>query len=190
VEIHQLIGKGIPVKIQLANGPVLLIHAGVIVELVDRPKRQEIDHEFVSMNGPHPLAESSGSLCEILPQALGITQPQRSRPRSTRVLRRTIFRSRVVDGGAESEVTVDKDVDGSRCPIGARRCAPPRGRGGASSLPASSWRGRSPRVVSSAPGENAGEGVDEDGGDALAFERCEDAYGSRRVEAHGCTRKD
>ena len=46
VEIHQLISKGIPVKIQLANGPVLLIDAGVIVELVTVQNGNEIDHEF------------------------------------------------------------------------------------------------------------------------------------------------
>jgi len=73
VEIHQLIGKGIPVKIQLANGPVLLIDAGVIVVLVTVQNGNE-DVEIVSMNGPHPFAESGGSLfCEIIPQALGIT---------------------------------------------------------------------------------------------------------------------
>jgi hypothetical protein len=76
----------------------------------------------------------------------------------------------VVDGGAESEVTVDKDVDGWR--LSARRASMRstahvlfRRRAG---------EGRSPRVISSPPGENAGEGVDEDGGDALAFERCEE----------------
>lgn len=73
VEIHQLISKGIPVKIQLANGPVLSIDAGLIVELVTVQNGNE-DHEIVSVNGPHPIAESHGSLlCEIIPQALGIT---------------------------------------------------------------------------------------------------------------------
>ena len=72
VEIHQLVGTGIPVKIQLANGPVLLIDAGVIVVLVTVQNGNE-DVEIVSMNGPHPLAESDGSLfCEIIPQALGL----------------------------------------------------------------------------------------------------------------------
>ena len=33
MEIHQLISKGIPVKLQLANGPVLAVDAGVIVML-------------------------------------------------------------------------------------------------------------------------------------------------------------
>jgi hypothetical protein len=62
------------VKIQLANGPVLLIEAGVIVTLVTVQNGNEIDVQIVSMNGPHPLAESGGSLfCEIVPQALGIT---------------------------------------------------------------------------------------------------------------------
>lgn len=74
VEIHQDISKGIPVKIQLANGPVLLIEAGVIVELKTVQNGNAIDEEFVSIKGPHPLAESGGSLfCEIVPQALGIT---------------------------------------------------------------------------------------------------------------------
>lgn len=73
VEIYQVISIGIPVKIQLANGPVLLIDAGVIVELVTVQNGNE-DHEIVSMNGPHPFAESHGSLfCEVVPQALGIT---------------------------------------------------------------------------------------------------------------------
>jgi hypothetical protein len=68
VEIHQLISKGITVKIQLANGPVLLIEAGVIVTLVTVQNGNEIDVQIVSMNGPHPLAESGGSLfCEIVP---------------------------------------------------------------------------------------------------------------------------
>jgi hypothetical protein len=73
VEIHQLVGTGIPVKVQLANGPVLLIDAGVIVVLVTVQNGNE-DAQIVSMNGPHPMAESDGSLfCEIIPQALGIT---------------------------------------------------------------------------------------------------------------------
>jgi hypothetical protein len=73
VEIHQLISKGIPVKIQLANGPVLLIEAGVIVTLVTVQNGNEIDFQIVSMKGPHPLAESGGNLfCEIVPHALGI----------------------------------------------------------------------------------------------------------------------
>ena len=54
VEIHQLISKGIPVKIQLANGPVLLIDAGVIVVLVT-VQNGNGDLQIVSMNGPHPL---------------------------------------------------------------------------------------------------------------------------------------
>jgi hypothetical protein len=74
VEIHQLISKGIPVKLQLANGPVLSIDAGLIVELHTVQNGNELDVQIVSMNGPHPFAESGGSLfCEIVPQALGIT---------------------------------------------------------------------------------------------------------------------
>jgi hypothetical protein len=73
VEIHQLISKGITGKIQLANGPVLVIEAGVIVELRTVQNGNEIDHEFVRINGPHPLAENGSLFCEIVPQALGIT---------------------------------------------------------------------------------------------------------------------
>ena len=72
MEIHQLVATGIPVKIQLANGPVLLIDAGVIVVLVTVQNGNE-DAEIVSMNGPHPLAENGSLFCEIVPQALGIT---------------------------------------------------------------------------------------------------------------------
>jgi len=74
VEIHQLVSKGITVKLQLANGPVLSIDAGVIVDLHTAQNGNELDVQIVSMNGPHPFAESGGSLfCEIVPQALGIT---------------------------------------------------------------------------------------------------------------------
>ena len=74
VEIHQLISKGITGKLQSPNGPVLVIEAGVIVMLVTVQNGNEIDEQIVSMNGPHPLAESGGSLfCEIVPHALGIT---------------------------------------------------------------------------------------------------------------------
>jgi hypothetical protein len=73
VEIHQLISKGIPVKIQLPNGPVLAIDAGVIVMLNTVHDGNEIDSQIVSMNGPHPLSENGSLFCEIVPQALGIT---------------------------------------------------------------------------------------------------------------------
>jgi hypothetical protein len=73
VEIHQLISKGIPVKIQLANGPVLLIDAGLIVVLLTVQNGNVLDARIASVNGPHPLAENGGLFCEIVPQALGIT---------------------------------------------------------------------------------------------------------------------
>ena len=72
VEIHQLISMGIPVKIQLANGPVLSIDAGRIVLLITVQNGNE-DVQIVSVNGPHPLAENGSLFCEIVPQALGIT---------------------------------------------------------------------------------------------------------------------
>ena len=61
-------------KIQLANGPVLSVDAGVIVTLVTVQNGNVLDEQIVSMNGPHPLIASGGSLfCEIVPHALGIT---------------------------------------------------------------------------------------------------------------------
>ena len=65
MEIHRLISKGIPVKIQLVNGPVLSIDAGVVVELHTAQNGNELDVQIVSTNGPHPFAASGGSLfCE------------------------------------------------------------------------------------------------------------------------------
>jgi hypothetical protein len=72
VEIHQLISKGIPVKIQLANGPVLAVDAGVIVMLNTVQHGNRVDEQIVSMSGPHPVAVS-GLFCTVVPQALGIT---------------------------------------------------------------------------------------------------------------------
>jgi hypothetical protein len=72
VEIHQLISKGIPVKIQLANGPVLAVDAGVIVALNTIQFGNRVDEQIVSMSGPHPVAVS-GLFCTVVPQALGIT---------------------------------------------------------------------------------------------------------------------
>jgi len=72
VEIHQLISKGIPVKIQLANGPVLAVDAGVIVALNTVQFGNRVDEQIVSMSGPHPVAVS-GLFCTVVPQALGIT---------------------------------------------------------------------------------------------------------------------
>ena len=80
VEIHQLISKGIPVKIQLANGPVLSIDAGRIVLLITVQNGNE-DVQIVSVNGPHPLGRerqpvlrnrSSGARHHVA-AALGIT---------------------------------------------------------------------------------------------------------------------
>jgi len=74
VETHQLVSKGITEKIQLPNGPVLSLDAGVIVELVTVQDGNILDDQIVSTNGPHPEAASGYSLfCEVVPQALGIT---------------------------------------------------------------------------------------------------------------------
>jgi hypothetical protein len=72
VEIHQLISKGIPVKLQLANGPVLAVDAGIIVTLNTVHFGNVVDEQIVSLNGPHPVAVS-GLFCSVVPQALGIT---------------------------------------------------------------------------------------------------------------------
>jgi len=72
--LHQLVSQGITEKLQVPNGPVLSLDAGVIVELVTTQDDNVINDEIVSTNGPHPEAASGGSLfCEIVPQALGIT---------------------------------------------------------------------------------------------------------------------
>jgi hypothetical protein len=74
VETHQLVSTGITEKIQLPNGPVRSIDAGVIVELVTVQDGNILNDQIVSTNGPHPDAASGGSLfCEIVPPALGIT---------------------------------------------------------------------------------------------------------------------
>jgi hypothetical protein len=72
VEIHQLISKGIPVKLQLENGPVLAVDAGVIVALNTVQFGNHVDEQIVSLSGPHPVAVS-GLFCTVVPQALGIT---------------------------------------------------------------------------------------------------------------------
>jgi hypothetical protein len=74
VETRRLISKGLPVKIQLANGPVLARDAGIIVQLVMSQNGNEINVQTVSTSGPHPIDASGGSqFCEVVPQALGIT---------------------------------------------------------------------------------------------------------------------
>lgn len=74
VEIHQLISKGITLKIQQPNSPVLALDAGVIVQLNTIQNGKELDSQIVRMNGPHPIAASGGSLfCPVVSQALGIT---------------------------------------------------------------------------------------------------------------------
>lgn len=74
VEIHQLTSKGIPIKIQQPNGPVLALEAGVIIMLNVIQNGNELDSQIVRMNGPHPIAVSGGSLfCAVVSQALGIT---------------------------------------------------------------------------------------------------------------------
>ena len=73
VETRRLISKGLPVKIQLANGPVLARDAGIMVQLVIIQNGTEIDVQTVSTSGPHPIDASGGSLfCAVVPRALGI----------------------------------------------------------------------------------------------------------------------
>jgi hypothetical protein len=72
VEIHELISKGIPVKIQLANGPVLAVDAGVSVVLNTVQHGNLVNEQIVSFRGPHPVMVS-GLFCAVVPQALGIT---------------------------------------------------------------------------------------------------------------------
>jgi hypothetical protein len=71
------------------------------------------------------------------------------------------------------------------CLLAGRRCAPPR----TSSSGVELVRSIPARYLVGA-GENGGEGVDENVGDALAFECCEERVRIAPLEAHGCTRKD
>ena len=74
LEVRQLTSKGIPLKIQQPNGPVLALEAGVIVQLVTIQDGNELYSQIVRTSGPHPIAESGGSLfCAVVTQALGIT---------------------------------------------------------------------------------------------------------------------
>jgi hypothetical protein len=81
LKISALRSRGITEKIQLTNGPVVSLDAGVTVELVTvqnsnilNDQSNILNDQIVSTNGPHPEAASGGSLfCEVVPQALGIT---------------------------------------------------------------------------------------------------------------------
>ena len=72
MEIKQLISKGIPIKLQLANGPVLAVDAGVSVVLNTVLHGNLVNEQIVSLRGPHPVMVS-GLFCTLVPQALGIT---------------------------------------------------------------------------------------------------------------------
>jgi hypothetical protein len=72
VEIHQLISKGIPVKIQLENGPVLAVDAGASVVLITVQNGNVVNEQIVSLSGHYPVLVG-GVFCTVVPQALGIT---------------------------------------------------------------------------------------------------------------------
>jgi hypothetical protein len=66
--------KGLPEKIQTANGPVLLRDAGIITfaDTFDLETGEFISSEIVVNNGPHPEADSDFTLfCEVMTGALG-----------------------------------------------------------------------------------------------------------------------
>jgi hypothetical protein len=66
--------KGLPEKIQTAQGPVRLRDAGIITfsETFDLATGDLISSEIVTVKGPHPEADSDFQLfCEIVTDALG-----------------------------------------------------------------------------------------------------------------------
>jgi hypothetical protein len=73
--LHTLLitNKGLPEKIQTANGPVLLRDAGLIVREITFNGDEFISQETVVVKGPHPDAASDFALfCEVMTEALGI----------------------------------------------------------------------------------------------------------------------
>ena len=65
--------KGLPEKIQTANGPVLLRDAGIIAfaDTFDLDTGDFISSEIVVQKGPHPEADSDFALfCEVIEGAL------------------------------------------------------------------------------------------------------------------------
>jgi len=65
--------KGLPEKIQTANGPVLLRDAGIITfaDTFDLETGDFISSEIVVNKGPHPEADSDFTLfCEVISEAL------------------------------------------------------------------------------------------------------------------------
>ena len=66
--------KGLPEKIQTAQGPVLLRDAGVITfaDTFDLETGEPISFEILVNKGPHPEADSDFVLfCEVITEALG-----------------------------------------------------------------------------------------------------------------------
>ena len=65
--------KGLPEKIQTANGPVLLRDAGFVAfaDTFDLETGDFISTEIVVNKGPHPEADSDFTLfCEVISEAL------------------------------------------------------------------------------------------------------------------------
>jgi hypothetical protein len=66
--------KGLPEKLQLPHGAVLLRDAGIIAFVAAFDGDEFISQETVVVKGPHPEADSDFELfCEITTEALGIT---------------------------------------------------------------------------------------------------------------------
>ena len=65
--------KGLPERIQTANGPVLLRDAGIITfaDTFDLETGEFISSELTVLKGPHPEADSDFALfCEVISEAL------------------------------------------------------------------------------------------------------------------------
>lgn len=66
--------RGLPEKLQLPNGPVLLRDAGVAVFSLTFDSEGELVDEDIRWSGPHPELESDFALfCQVTTEALGIS---------------------------------------------------------------------------------------------------------------------
>jgi hypothetical protein len=73
VHTHVFTTKGLPEKIKLPGGQVLLRDAGLIVETITFDENGDVLDYSATWNGPHPEAESDfQAFCEVTTTALGI----------------------------------------------------------------------------------------------------------------------
>ena len=74
VVVHRLVTKGLPIKIKPERGGVLTRDAGLLVERVTVKNGNIVASEIIRMSGPHPVAQSGGTLfCVVMTDALNLT---------------------------------------------------------------------------------------------------------------------